>query len=144
MRGLSELVSAVILIGVVISGLFVYTTLSQQRIFAGSHTVSDALENSKKQSSEMIKEIIMTKNQTASSVILINIGRADVQIDEVFIDSVTNQASFKILDIKGEADYGNAIPALDSNSTVYMSVDEPYNSQILIHTVAGNWFTFNQ
>jgi len=75
MRGLSELVSAVILIGVVISGLFVYTTLSQQRIFTGSQTVSDALENSKIQYSEMIKKIIMTKNQTASSVILINIGR---------------------------------------------------------------------
>ena len=144
MRGLSELVSAVILIGVVISGLFVYTTLSQQRIFAGSQTVSDALENSKKQSSEMIKKIIMTKNQTASSVILINIGRSDVQIDEVFVDSVTHSSVFQVLDIEGKTNYGNVIPSLDSNSTVRLSIDEPYGSQILVHTVAGNWFTFNQ
>jgi flagellin-like protein len=144
MRGLSELVSAVILIGVVISGLFVYTTLSQQRIFAGSQTVSDALENSKIQYSEMIKKIIMTKNQTASSVILINIGRSDVQIDKVFVDSVTHPAVFQVLDIEGKTSYGNVIPALDSNSTVNLSVNQTYGSQILVHTAAGNWFTFNQ
>lgn len=144
MRGLSELVSAVILIGVVISGLLAYTTLSQQRIFAGSQTISDALENSKKQSSEMIKKIIMTKNQTTGSIVLINVGKTDVQIEEVFVDSVTHQASFQVLDIEGKTNYGNVIPTLDSNSTINMFVDEPYDSQILIHTAAGNWFTFNQ
>lgn len=144
MRGLSELVSVVILLGVVISGLFVYTTLSQQRIFAGSQTVSDALENSKKQSSEMIKKIIMTKNQTTSSVILINVGRSDVQIDKVFVDSVASPSDFQIFDIEGKMSYGNVIPALDSNSTVNMYLNQTYNSQILVHTVAGNWFTFNQ
>lgn len=144
MRGLSELVSAVILIGVVISGVFVYTTLSQQRIFTGSQTVSDALENSKKQSSEMIKKILMTKNQTASSIILINIGRSDVQIDKVFVDSVVSPSDFQIFDIESKTNYGNVIPSLDSNSTVRVSLNKTYDSQILIHTAAGNWFTFSQ
>lgn len=144
MRGLSELVSTIILIGVVISGLFVYTTLSQQRIFAGSQTVSDALENSKIKSSEMIKKIIMTKNQTASTAVLINVGKSDIQIDKVFVDSVTNPSDFQIFDIEAKINYGSVIPALTSNSTVIMSLNQTYDSQILVRTATGNWFTFNQ
>ncbi|MFQ5782943.1 MAG: hypothetical protein ACE5GR_07820 [Nitrosopumilus sp.] len=142
MRGISELLSVVILTVVIISGSLVFTNLSHQRIFTNSQSVSEALDESKKQASELIGKISLSKDVQKSNLFLINYGNDDISIDQVFVDNVLNSASIEVTSVDNKTSFGNILPSLGSNSTVNLHVDKPYQSKIILVTDSGNSYTF--
>lgn len=142
LRGISELLSVVILTVVIISGSLVFTNLSHQRIFTNSQSVSEALDESKKQASELIGKISLSKDVQKSNLFLINYGNDDISIDQVFVDNVLNSASIEVTSVDNKTSFGNILPSLGSNSTVNLHVDKPYQSKIILVTDSGNSYTF--
>ncbi len=142
MRGISELLSVVILIAVVVSGSLVFTNLSQQRIFTNTQSISEALDNSKDQTSELIQKISMLKTQNSGNVFLINYGPNDILIKQAYVDTMFNPTSVTVSSIDDQILYGNIIPALDTQSTVNLQTDKPYQDKIILITDSGNTYVF--
>lgn len=92
-RGISEILSAVIVIAVVVSGLGLYVGLSQQRILGDTTSVMDVITQTKDQSQETIESITMLRNDTHPSVFevyVFNSGLKNVTISNVFVNGTIN------------------------------------------------------
>ncbi len=116
-RGISEILSAVIVIAVVVSGLGLYVGLSQQRILGDTTSVMDVMVQSKDQGREIIESIAMFRNDTHQSVFevyVFNSGLKNVTISNVFVNgtiNMNNTAYVKDL---------NEIPIWPNNKTIPM------------------------
>lgn len=92
-RGISEILSAVIIIAVVVSGLGLYVGLSQQRILGDTTSVMDVITLSKEQNQEIIESIAMFRNDIETDVIevyVFNSGLKNVTISNVFVNGTIN------------------------------------------------------
>lgn len=92
-RGISEIVSAMIVIAVVISGLGIYVALSQQRILGESQSVKDAMKSSENQLAEIIEPLVMLKNGTEVSLFVYNYGLKEVTVTEVYVNGTNKMSS---------------------------------------------------
>lgn len=149
MRAVSEILAAVLLIAVALAGTISFITLSEQKIFANSITVSDALDHSTKQTSELLKKITMTNSDGSSVAYLINYGMKNITISDIILDDITDNISgdpprydfeFYVMSLDDKINYQNVIPLLESNSTVKLVISKPYDSQITIRSDSGNMF----
>ncbi len=93
-RGISEIVSAMVIIAVVASGLGLYTALSQQRILGETQSVKDTMKSSEGQLSEMIEHITMLKKNNEAHVFVYNYGLKNITINTLFVNG-TNEPTTK-------------------------------------------------
>lgn len=89
-KGLSEIISAIIVIAVVVAGLGVYVGLSEQRILGETSSVKDVILKKNNQVSEMIKFIDMFKETDTVSVFVHNYGLKNITINNVIINGTQN------------------------------------------------------
>lgn len=96
-RGLSEIISAIIVIAVVIAGLGLYTSLSQERILGETSSVKEIMQQSKDQISEQIVFVDMFRNESKSDVIDVyvhNYGSKNITIADAFVNGTIDMNSF--------------------------------------------------
>jgi hypothetical protein len=88
-RGISEIISSILVISVVVAGLGIYVGLSEQRILGDTITVKDAMEQKNNQMSELVESINMFKNATESNIFQVylhNYGLKNVTISQVYVN----------------------------------------------------------
>ena len=90
-RGVSEIISSIIVISVVVAGLGIYTSLSQQRILADTVTVKESINMKEDQISELIEFVDMFRNNTNPNMngIIISPNNKTIPVDktsELFLD----------------------------------------------------------
>jgi hypothetical protein len=90
-RAVSEIISAVIVITVVVAGLGVYTGLSQQRILGDVISVKETIQQQDDRISEMIEYLDMFVTDTDRiSVFVHNFGLKNVTMSKVFVNGTIN------------------------------------------------------
>ena len=95
-RGISEIISSIIVISVVVAGLGIYVSISEQRILGDTITIKDALEQKNKQMSELVESISMFKNADPNvfEIYLHNYGLKNVTISKVYVNGTTDMTIF--------------------------------------------------
>lgn len=127
-RGVSEILSAIIVISVVVAGLGIYTSLSQQRILADTLTVKESINMKDDQISELIEFVDMFRNGTNPKmveIILHNYGLKNITIADVYVNGTRdlNEQSihYHVRDINGIVIFPNnkTIP-VDKTSELFL------------------------
>ncbi len=141
-RAISEILSVIILIAVVVAGSAIFVGLSQERILADTISISEALDRTNAQSSELLKKIHMTKTTTNSTIILQNYGFVNVEISQIFLDNEKNPTSdYKIFSLDKTFEYeDNTISFQSPNSTVNLFINQTYNDRVILVTSNQNIF----
>jgi hypothetical protein len=95
-RAISEIISTIIIISVVASGLGIYTGLSQQRILGDTLSVKEAIEQRDEQISELIQIIGMYRHETQPDVIQVfvhNYGLKNITIQDIFVNGTLQMST---------------------------------------------------
>jgi hypothetical protein len=92
-RGISEIVSAMIIIVVVVSGLGIYSALSQQRVLEDTRSVKDTMALSEDQLKEAVERLGMFKKNKEVRVLLHNYGLKNVTISGVFVNGTKDMSA---------------------------------------------------
>lgn len=112
-RAVSEIVSAMIIITVVASGLGLYVTLSEQRILGETQSVKDVMETSENQLSEIIERLAILKKDREVSVFVYNYGLKNITVSDIFVNGTKNMDDtpdgFVVRSLT-KADLDNVIP----------------------------------
>lgn len=137
-RGVSEILSAIIVISVVVAGLGLYTGLSQQRILADTLTVKETIEQKDDQIGELVELVFMARNgvnPNAFGVFLHNYGLHNVTISNVYVNGTRDLNSesilYYVMDLNGDIISPNnkTIP-VDVTSELYIDFDESVSNGI--------------
>lgn len=91
-RGISEIMSALVVIAVTVSGLGLYVTLSEQRIFGDVKSVHDAIQTSEDQINELVEFIDMFRKDDKVRVFVHNYGFKNITISDIFVNGTKNMA----------------------------------------------------
>ena len=130
-RGVSEIISAIIVISVVVTGLGIYTSLSQQRILADTVTVKESINMKDDQISELIEFVEMFRNNTNPNmmeIVLHNYGLKNVTISNVYVNGTRDlnaeSISYHVRDLNGNIISPNnkTIP-VDKTSELFLDFD---------------------
>ena len=130
-RGVSEIISAIIVISVVVAGLGIYTSLSQQRILADTVTVKESINMKDDQISELIEFVDMFRNNTNPNIleiVLHNYGLKNVTISNVYVNGTrdlnADSISYHVRDLNGIVISPNnkTIP-VDKTSELFLDFD---------------------
>ena len=130
-RGVSEIISAIIVISVVVAGLGIYTSLSQQRILADTVTVKESINMKDDQISELIEFVEMFRNNTNPNmmeIVLHNYGLKNITISNVYVNGTrdlnADSISYHVRDLNGIVISPNnkTIP-VDKTSELFLDFD---------------------
>ncbi|MGH9933620.1 MAG: archaellin/type IV pilin N-terminal domain-containing protein [Nitrososphaerales archaeon] len=142
-RGISEILSAVILIMVVVASMAIYVSLSRERIFVNTLSVGEALKNSEDKATELITKILVTKTEQNSTAYLINYGFKNVTIAKVLVDGNKTAQQFNtflLSDMNFAKPLGKVLPVLPTNSTVKLFVNQTFADRIIMITENGRTY----
>ena len=137
-RGVSEIISAIIVISVVVAGLGIYTSLSQQRILADTVTVKESINMKDDQISELIEFVDMFRNNTNPNmmeIVLHNYGLKNVTISNIYVNGTRDlnaeSISYHVRDLNGIVISPNnkTIP-VDKTSELFLDFAEPITNGI--------------
>lgn len=93
-RAVSEIVSAIIVIVVVVAGLGIYTGLSQQRILGDTMSVKETILQQEDQISEMLQFVTMHKTGSDTvGVFVHNFGMKNITISKMYVNGTTDMSS---------------------------------------------------
>jgi len=138
-RGISEILSAIILIMAVLASMAVYVTLSRERIFANMISVSEALQSSEDKATELLTKIWVTKTDKNSTAYIINYGFKNVTIAKVLVDgnrTAQQFDTFLLSDANFTKPLGKILP-LSTNSTIKLFVNQTFADRIIMITESG-------
>lgn len=137
-KGISEILSAVILIIVVVSGMAIYTALSQERIFENMLSVNEVLKKSEDKAAELITNISVTRTKDNTTAYLMNYGSTNVTIANLVIGNKTlSKGQFNTYLLSDAAlinPQNRSIPSLPTNSTVKLFVKQNFTDSIIVIT----------
>ena len=139
-RGISEILSVVILIMVVVASMAIYVSLSRERIFVNMVSVGEALKSSEDKATELLAKVLVTKTAKNSTAYIINYGFKNVTIAKVLVDgNKTAQKfdTFLLSDLNFTKPLGKILPALSTNSTVKLFVNQTFTDRIIMITENG-------
>ncbi len=136
-RGISEILSAVILIMAVVASMAIYVSLSRERLFVNTFSVSEVLKNSEDKATELITKVLVTKNEKNSTAYLINYGFKNVTIAKVFVDGNKTAQQFDVFLLSGVELKEKVLPVLPTNSAVKLFVNQTFSDHITMITESG-------
>lgn len=113
-RAVSEIIGAIIVITVVVAGLGIYTSLSQQRILGDTLSVKESIQQQDDRIAEMLEYIDMFVTDTDKiSVFVHNFGLKNVTISKLFANGTMEmgEKSFHVQNMTG-------IPIFPNNKTL--------------------------
>ncbi|MEM2760581.1 MAG: hypothetical protein QXU32_04150 [Nitrososphaerales archaeon] len=144
-KGLSEILSAVILIMVVVTGTAIYVSLSRERIFGNMVSVSEALQSSNDKATELLTKILVTKTAKNSTAYIINYGFNNVTIAKVLVDGNRTAQQFDtylLSDANFKKPLGKVLPTLPTNSTIKLFVNQTFADRMIMITENGRVYEF--
>ncbi|QLH07294.1 hypothetical protein [Nitrosopumilus ureiphilus] len=111
-RAVSEIIGAVIVITVVVAGLGIYTSLSQQRILGDTLSVKETIQQQDDRVSEMLEYVGMfVTNTDKISVFVHNFGLKNVTMSKLFVNGTMDMGesprSFHVQNITGSVIFPN-------------------------------------
>ncbi|NIP62691.1 MAG: hypothetical protein GWN01_03615 [Nitrosopumilaceae archaeon] len=93
-KGISEIISAILVIAIVVAGMGVYTIASQQRILGDSLSLKETIEQSQDRTSELLEQVEMIRTVNSGkdfvSIFLFNYGTKNVTVSSVFVNGTQN------------------------------------------------------
>ena len=95
-RGVSELVSAVILIAIVLAGMIILTYLFSISQQAKITSLRDIMETKKRQTSELLSIMYSTYHDGVICIYVYNYGNVPIEIAKVFVND--SEVYFEIYD----------------------------------------------
>lgn len=140
-RGVSEIISTIIVISVVVAGLGIYISLSQQRILADTVTVKESINMKDDQISELIEFVDMFRNNTNPNmieIILHNYGLKNVTISNVYVNGTRDlnaeSISYHVRDLDGIViSPDNKTIPVDKTSELFLDFD----TEIITNGITG-------
>lgn len=140
-RGVSEIISTIIVISVVVAGLGIYISLSQQRILADTVTVKESINMKDDQISELIEFVDMFRNNTNSNmieIVLHNYGLKNVTISNVYVNGTRDlnaeSISYHVRDLDGIViSPDNKTIPVDKTSELFLDFD----TEIITNGITG-------
>jgi flagellin-like protein len=140
-RGISEILSSIILIVVVVSGMVIYEALSRERIFADTMSVSEALKGSESKATELLTGILFTKNNKNGTAYIINYGFKNVTIANLLVGekAVLKEKfdTYMLRDTNYMKPLGKILPVLPTNSTVRLFINQTISEPVAMVTESG-------
>jgi hypothetical protein len=127
-RGISEILSVIILIVAVVASMAIYTSLSKERMFANMLSVSDALKTSEDRSAELLAKVWFTRTSNNATAYIINYGFKNVTIANVI--NGTNAVALNKFDTYLLSDtaltkpLGKVIPVLPADTTTKLFINQ--------------------
>lgn len=102
-RAVSEIISAVIVIAVVVAGLGIYTGLSQQRILGDTLSVKETIEQQNERISEMLEYLDMFATSTNATIFVHNSGLKNITMSQIIVNGTTLDSpnKFYVQDLSG-------------------------------------------
>lgn len=138
MRGVSELVSAVILIAIILAGIIVYTYLFSSSQKASMRTFRDIMGEREESAKELLSIIHVNYRSGVISIYIFNYGYRDVKIDRIYVGSV-EVASYTITDLYTKSATNNI------QRGVLVRIDIPMriggDVPVVIFTDSGNTYS---
>lgn len=96
-RGISEIISAILVIAIVVAGMGIYTVASQQRILGDTLSLKESITQSQDRTSEILEDLEMIRTVDAPkdfvSLFLFNYGTKNVTLANVFVNGTQNMTS---------------------------------------------------
>ncbi len=96
-KGISEIISAILVIAIVVAGMGIYTVASQQRILGDTLSLKESITQSQDRTSEILEDIEMIRttigNNDFVSLFLFNYGTKNVTLANVFVNGTQNMTS---------------------------------------------------
>lgn len=93
-RGISEIISAILVIAIVVAGMGIYTAASQQRILGDTLSLKESIEQSQDRTSEILEDLEMIRTDDGTSdfvsLFLFNYGTKNVTLANVFVNGTQN------------------------------------------------------
>lgn len=93
-RGISEIISAILVIAIVVAGMGIYTVASQQRILGDTLSLKESITQSQDRTSELLEDLEMIRTTVGSndfvSLFLFNYGTKNVTLANVFVNGTQN------------------------------------------------------
>ena len=143
-KGISEIISIIILIAIVVSGTAVFSVFSQERILTNVGSVTEVIEATQAQTGELLRKIMISRNIENSTTYLFNYGFQNITITNVFMDELDCNADFYCYYVVSSADdkfiFNNTIPVFENNSTVKLFVNATFKNQVTLVTDTNNIF----
>lgn len=149
-RGISEIISAVIVIAVVVAGMGIYVTASQQRILGDTLSLKETIQLSQDQTSEVLEKVLMIRTDDGTrdvlSLFLINYGTKNVTIADVFINGTQNMTESSLFYVRTlDKINQTAIPVRTTTELVinFTTIDAPANvDNVLVITDSKKMIEF--
>jgi flagellin-like protein len=137
-RGVSEIVSATILIAIILAGIVLYTYLFSSSRSASMKTFRDIMSERKESAKELLSIIHANYRSGVISIYIFNYGFRDVRIDRIYVGSV-EAISYTITDL-----YTNSVVSSISRDD-FVRVDIPMSLSgevpVIIFTDSGNTYS---
>lgn len=96
-KGISEIISAILVIAIVVAGMGIYTVASQQRILGDTLSLKESITQSQDRTSEILEDLEMIRttigNNDFVSLFLFNYGTKNVTLANVFVNGTQNMTS---------------------------------------------------
>lgn len=154
-RGISEILSVIILIMATVASMAIYTTLSRERILANTLSVGEALKVSEDRATQLIAKVWFAKDNTnnLNVIYLINYGSNDVKISNVLVggkkaDAFETYPLTSPITSCNDPGLGGILPAAKINATVKLCVDpagnDPPGDMIIMVTESGRVYELIQ
>lgn len=93
-RAISEIISAILVIAIVVAGMGIYTVASQQRILGDTLSLKESITQSQDRTSELLEDLEMIRTTVGTndfvSLFLFNYGTKNVTLANVFVNGTQN------------------------------------------------------
>lgn|GEM_PF-4976314 len=141
-KGISEILSAILLIVAVVASMAIYTSLSKERIFANMLSVSDVLKTSEGRSTELLTKVWFTKTSNNATAYIINYGFKNVTIANIINGTKAvplNKFDTYLVDaiLTDTNKLDRIIPVLEKNSTVKLFINQTIADRVTVITQNG-------
>jgi len=136
-RGVSELVSAVVLIAIVLAAMALFMYFFSVSHSARMISIRDILEGRKNRENELLSILYTSYNSNTIKIYVYNYGEASIKISEIYVGS--SEVSFKIYDAYNNALVSEIYPKRPYIISITVSINGP--TKVLIITDSGNIYS---
>lgn len=140
-KGISEILSVIILLVAVVASMAIYTSLSRERIFANTLSVNEILQGSEEKATELLVKIWFIKTNDNATAYIINYGFQNATITTIIngTSAIPSEKfdTYLLSDSSFTQPLGKIIPVLSTNSTVKLFINQTITDRVTVLTQSG-------
>jgi flagellin-like protein len=136
-KGVSELVSAVVLIAIVLAAMTLFTYFFSVSHSARITSIRDIFEGRRERENELLSILYSSYSNNVIKIYVYNYGDNSIKISKVYIGQT--EASFKIYDAYNNALVGELYPRRPYIISISMTITGP--TKVVLITDSGNIYS---